>query len=70
MEALINALKRCVDEDGFFELDREQTIFFFFFLYELLERERGGEMRDGASVKFAIEDLLGSLPESVEDVGA
>ncbi len=46
------------------------AIFFFFFLYELLERERGGEMRDGASVKFAIEDLLGSLPESVEDVGA
>lgn len=59
INALIQSLKSLVDDDGFLELDREQTIYLFFFLYELLEREP--DMKDTVSIRFAIEDLIGSI---------
>lgn len=62
---MIQALKLCVDDDGYLELDRDQTTQFFFFLYELLERQV--DHGDAISVRAVIEDLCGVLPDKQEE---
>lgn len=54
----ILALKRCVDDDGRLELDRAQTQYLLFFLYDIV---------DGGNIRFALEDLIGSLPDKQEE---
>lgn len=53
MDALISALKACIHDEQL-TLDRTQTMYLFFWLYALAEG-------DGAAMKFAQLDLLGSL---------
>lgn len=57
---VIAALKRCMDSDGALRLDRDQTNYLLFLFYEIAEG-------DGAAMKFAQLDLLGSLPTPESD---
>lgn len=61
MNQLIAALKRCIDDDGHLHLDRDQTLYLLFLFYELQDHE--SQLKDGISIKFAVEDLLGVLPD-------
>lgn len=54
----INQLKACVDDDGHLHLDRQQTRYLFFLLYDIA---------DGSGIEFAIADLLGTLPSEREE---